>query len=75
MQPLFTGYDVLYSNINLLNEYDRPIPKTWDELIETSRYILREEKAKGNSDLVAFNGLFHSKTKYLYINYLISKFY
>jgi len=46
--------------MKLLNEYDKPIPKTWDELIETSLYITQQEKEKGNPNVVAYNGLFPS---------------
>jgi len=46
----------LYSNFELLGRYNKSIPKTWDELIETCKYIM--EKEKENSDLICYNGLF-----------------
>jgi len=43
----------------LLNKYNKTIPTTWDELIETGEYILDEEKKINNdSNLIGFNGLF-----------------
>ncbi|ORX79047.1 periplasmic binding protein-like II [Anaeromyces robustus] len=51
--PFSIGYSVLYSNKNLLEKHHKPVPKTWDELIETSKYILEREN---NPDLIAYNG-------------------
>ncbi len=34
------------------------MPKTWDELIETAKYILEEEKKLNNTALIGYNGLF-----------------
>eukprot|EP00833_Pecoramyces_ruminatium_P017377 jgi/Orpsp1_1/1191409/evm.model.d7180000085554.1 len=33
--PVSLYFSTLYSNTRLLSLYDREIPKTWDELIET----------------------------------------
>eukprot|EP00833_Pecoramyces_ruminatium_P013862 jgi/Orpsp1_1/1187894/evm.model.d7180000061000.1 len=58
--PVTLDIDALYSNQALLNKYNKNIPKTWDELIETSKYILNEErKVNNNTDLIAYNGLFN----------------
>ena len=57
---------MLYSNIALLNAYNRKIPETWDELIDTAKYIVEKERKRNNTDLVAYNGMFTGK--YL-INY------
>ncbi|ORX79048.1 periplasmic binding protein-like II [Anaeromyces robustus] len=54
--PYSIGYSVLYSNTVLLERYNKTIPKTWDELIETSKYIIEKEN---DPDLVAYNGLFN----------------
>jgi len=51
----------LYSNKVLLSKYNKRPPKTWDELIETSKYILEEEKKIGNTDLIGYNGLIYGK--------------
>jgi len=38
------------------------VPKTWDELIETSKYIINEEKRLyNNTELIGYNGLFPGK--------------
>jgi len=46
---------LLYSNTKLLKKYNKRIPKTWDELIETSKYIMEREN---DPELIAYNGLF-----------------
>jgi len=51
-------YTVLYSNIQLLEKYNKQVPKTWDELLETGDYILKEEKKLNNTELIAYNGLY-----------------
>lgn len=35
---------MLYYRKDLLAKYDRPVPETWDELVETSKYIMDREK-------------------------------
>ncbi|ORY16058.1 hypothetical protein LY90DRAFT_677477 [Neocallimastix californiae] len=44
---------MLYSNQNLLNKYNKTIPKTWDELIDTGIFIMSEEK-KLNKDIIVY---------------------
>eukprot|EP00833_Pecoramyces_ruminatium_P004949 jgi/Orpsp1_1/1178981/evm.model.c7180000067457.3 len=56
--PMSIEYSVLYSNMYLLNKYGKTIPKTWDELIETGKYILQNENSNGNYDIIGYNGLF-----------------
>ncbi|OUM69936.1 hypothetical protein PIROE2DRAFT_2137, partial [Piromyces sp. E2] len=56
--PVTLGFTVLYSNEKILNEYNKKIPKTWDELLETSKYILQKEIEKNNTDFLTYNGLF-----------------
>ncbi|KAG4094545.1 hypothetical protein H8356DRAFT_1277005 [Neocallimastix lanati (nom. inval.)] len=56
--PVQLSYSVLYSNHNLLKKYDKQIPTTWDELIETSKYILKKEQDANNTNIIAYNGLF-----------------
>jgi len=56
--PLFLNYDVLYSNESLLSKYGKKAPQTWDDLFETAIYILEEENARGNTNLIGYNGLF-----------------
>ncbi|ORX81116.1 periplasmic binding protein-like II [Anaeromyces robustus] len=55
--PATINIDSLYSNMKLLDKYNKTIPKTWNELFETSKYILNEEEKLNNTDLVPFNGL------------------
>ena len=51
-------FEILYSNKYLLSKYNKPIPKTWNELLETGKYILRKEKELNNTNLIGYNGLF-----------------
>ena len=62
-QPATIDYDGLFSNTIYLKKYNKPIPKTWNELIETSKFILAKEKEQNNTDLIAYNGLFGGKIK------------
>ncbi|OUM68879.1 hypothetical protein PIROE2DRAFT_3409 [Piromyces sp. E2] len=52
------GFFHLYSNSELLTKYNKPLPKTWDELLETGKYILMKERENGNTDLKGFCNLF-----------------
>ncbi|ORX83494.1 L domain-like protein [Anaeromyces robustus] len=58
--------NVLYSNQKFLNKYNKSIPKTWDELIDTAKYILEEERKLGNTDLIGYNGIFDDTNEGLY---------
>ncbi|ORY59001.1 periplasmic binding protein-like II [Neocallimastix californiae] len=58
--PISLFVSSLYSNEKLLKKYDKKIPKTWEELIETCKYIWNEEKlSNNNTKLIPYNGLFH----------------
>jgi len=50
-----------------LDKYKKPVPETWDELIETSKYIIKQEHAQNNTDIIAFNGLYGGKVEILYL--------
>jgi len=52
----------LYSNRDLLNKYQKEIPKTWYDLISTSKYIFEEEK-KYNNTIVPNNNEKKKKKK------------
>jgi len=54
--PVFLNYRVLYSNIELLNKYQKDIPKTWNEFLEFGKEILKKEKLEGNTDIIGYNG-------------------
>ncbi|KAG4107687.1 hypothetical protein H8356DRAFT_1023974 [Neocallimastix lanati (nom. inval.)] len=57
--PVSIDYAVLYSNTKYLEKYKKDIPKTWNELLETGKFIQEEEKVKrNNTDLIIYNGLF-----------------
>jgi len=67
--------DVLFSNTMLLNKYNRKVPETWDQLLETAKYIKEEEKKLNNTEIIGYNGLFSGlKFKYIYI-YLLYYIY
>eukprot|EP00833_Pecoramyces_ruminatium_P014675 jgi/Orpsp1_1/1188707/evm.model.d7180000066608.1 len=48
----------MYNNMELLNKYNKNIPKTWDKLLEIGKYILEEENKKNNTDILIYNGSF-----------------
>ncbi|KAL6589009.1 hypothetical protein U3516DRAFT_653405 [Neocallimastix sp. 'constans'] len=72
--PVQLSYSVMYSNESYLKKYNKRIPKTWNELIETSIYILEKEKEKNNTNLVAYNGLLDDSEQgtYSLIDYIYS---
>jgi len=52
----------------LLNKYGKEIPRTWDELIDTARSIIKSEKEENpNIDLIGYNGHFNG----MLINYQV----
>jgi len=55
--PLCVDYSMMYYNSTLLMKHKKNIPKTWDELLETGKYILDREKNEGN-EVIGYNGLF-----------------
>jgi len=69
--PFYLYVSALFSNTKLLAKYDKRIPKTWDELMETSKIIYDEEK-KLNHTIVRYNGLINdtsgSMTVFEFIN-------
>jgi trehalose/maltose transport system substrate-binding protein len=48
--PWFADAGVLYYRADLLEQYDRPVPETWDDLTETARIVQEAERAAGNAD-------------------------
>jgi len=59
---------VLYSNNYYLKKYNKKVPTTWDNLLETGQYIIEQERINNNKyDLYGYNGLFPDG------NYLASK--
>ncbi|ORX75703.1 periplasmic binding protein-like II [Anaeromyces robustus] len=55
--PVSLDYAGLYSNRRLLNEYNKSIPTTWNELLETALYIKEKEESKGHKNIVYYHGL------------------
>lgn len=55
--PYSMTIDSFYSNKLLLAKYDKEIPKTWDQMIETAKEILTKEKDLNNTSLIGYNGL------------------
>jgi multiple sugar transport system substrate-binding protein len=43
--PYFADSQFLYYRKDLLEKYKRPVPKTWDELMETAKIVMDGEKA------------------------------
>ena len=60
IQPVYIDVATLFSNQELLSKYNKDVPKTWDELMSTSKYIFEEEK-KLNNTIMRYNGLFNGK--------------
>jgi trehalose/maltose transport system substrate-binding protein len=52
--PAYTDAGVLYYRKDLLDKYDQPVPKTWDELTKEAKLIQDKERAAGNKDMWGF---------------------
>src|SRR5207249_5165535 len=50
--PFFADAQFLYYRKDLLEKYKRPVPKTWDEMMDTAKAIMDGEK---NSNLQGFS--------------------
>lgn len=50
--PYFADSQFLYYRKDLLEKYKRPVPKTWDEMMETARIVMDGEK---NPNLQGFS--------------------
>jgi len=48
----------------LLSKYNQKVPKTWDELIDTCKYIQEKEN---DPELICYNGLFNGNYNNNYI--------
>jgi len=57
--PIIIYVSALFSNKELLKKYGKSPPKTWDELMETSKIIVESEKKYYNNDVVRYNGSFN----------------
>jgi multiple sugar transport system substrate-binding protein len=52
--PFSTDAGMLFYRKDLLQKYKKQVPKTWMELVETSKYIMEQEK---NPDLRGFSSI------------------
>ncbi|MBC7182556.1 MAG: ABC transporter substrate-binding protein, partial [Marinobacter sp.] len=52
--PWFTDAGVLYYRKDLLDKYDQPVPKTWEQLTETARIVMSAEREAGNDKFWGF---------------------
>jgi len=52
--PVLIDITALFSNQELLSKYNMDVPKTWDELMSTSKFIYEEEKKK-NSTIIRYH--------------------
>ena len=43
--PLYVQWLRLYVRKDLLDKYNKPIPKTWEELVDTARFVMDQEEA------------------------------
>lgn len=51
--PLYTDAGVLYYRKDLLEKYKKPVPQTWEQLEETAKFIVEQEK-KTNAKIVGY---------------------
>ncbi|ORX71729.1 periplasmic binding protein-like II [Anaeromyces robustus] len=54
--PFIAEYGTLYYNQNLLNQYNKEPPTTWEELFEIVNYIGDREKSKNNNNFIGYLG-------------------
>lgn len=52
--PFFTDAPALYYRKDLLDKYQKPVPKTWEEMTATAKEIQDKERAGGNKDMWGF---------------------
>jgi trehalose/maltose transport system substrate-binding protein len=52
--PWFADAGLLYYRNDLLQKYNRPVPRTWEELTETARVIQDGERQAGNNSFTGF---------------------
>lgn len=52
--PAFTDAPALYYRKDLLEKYNKPVPKTWQEMAETAKFIQDKEREAGNKDMQGF---------------------
>jgi len=60
-QPFSIWLDALFSNKELLDKYHKRVPKTWEELLETGKEIIKREREENNTEIVGYNGYMFGK--------------
>ncbi|PQA73649.1 ABC transporter substrate-binding protein [Brucella oryzae] len=49
--PFYTDAPALFYRKDLLEKYNKQVPRTWDEMTATAKEIMDKERAEGKSDL------------------------
>lgn len=52
--PWFTDAGVLYYRKDLLEQYDQPVPKTWEQLTESAETVMKAQREAGNDKFWGF---------------------
>lgn len=52
--PFYTDAPALFYRKDLLEKYNKLVPKTWDEMAATAKDIMEKERADGKADLWGF---------------------
>ncbi len=73
--PWFNNIGLLYYRRDLLEEYDEPIPETWDDLMATARRVQTRERSAGNQRMwgfawqgKAYEGLTYNALEWIHSN-------
>lgn len=59
--PLYTDVEVMFCRSDLLKKYNKPEPKTWQELYDTAQYIQNEERKDPAKKSRFFGMVFQAK--------------
>lgn len=52
--PMFLGAPALYYRKDLLEKYEQAVPETWQQMADTAKLIMEEERKAGNEDMWGF---------------------
>ena len=61
--PWYTDCGIMYYRKDLLEKYNRPVPKTWEELLETALYIQNEERKEEDKQTKFYGLVFQAKAE------------
>jgi trehalose/maltose transport system substrate-binding protein len=59
--PFYTDCGVMYYRKDLLDKYEKPVPKTWEELYETALYIQNKERKNEEKKNIFYGLVFQAK--------------